>query len=466
MARLPQPGNDQGVWGDILNDFLSQGHKGDGSLKDGSVISSVIADGAVTTAKLATGSAPSAGQALTYGGSGLSWTTLSASGSVPDADATTKGLIQLTGQLGGTAASPTVPGLASKENTITAGTTTQYYRGDKSWQTLNAAAVGLGNVNNTSDANKPVSSAVQTALDGKATDSAVVHLSGNETVTGTKNFTGTLQAGGQAVVVTNDSRLTDQRTPSNTSVTVAKLSAANSPTNGQILSYNGTTFNWIAAPTGGSDPVMGGDISGNASNAQIVAGAVGATELATNAVTTIKITDANVTTAKIADSNVTTAKIADTNVTTAKIADNAITEPKLNISNSPSNNQVLTWQGSALTWTTPSGGGSSSWNINNFTSTATNSPVYPAAGDWLIINNASFSTRVFLPASASAGAKILIKLKTVYPTVGFQANVFVGDTNSYADPSGGSSLILNTQMSAAEFMSDGTDWFVISRYDS
>lgn len=56
----------------------------------------------------------------------------------------------------------------AKESAITAGTTAQYWRGDKSWQTLNSAAVGLGNVSNTSDANKPVSTATQTALDLKA----------------------------------------------------------------------------------------------------------------------------------------------------------------------------------------------------------------------------------------------------------------------------------------------------------
>lgn len=58
--------------------------------------------------------------------------------------------------------------LNGKEATITAGTTAQYWRGDKSWQTLNSTVVGLGNVDNTSDANKPISTATQTALDGKA----------------------------------------------------------------------------------------------------------------------------------------------------------------------------------------------------------------------------------------------------------------------------------------------------------
>lgn len=44
--------------------------------------------------------------------------------------------------------------LAGKEPTISAGISTQYWRGDKTWQTLNKAAVGLGNVDNTSDATK------------------------------------------------------------------------------------------------------------------------------------------------------------------------------------------------------------------------------------------------------------------------------------------------------------------------
>jgi hypothetical protein len=51
-----------------------------------------------------------------------------------------------------------------KENAISAGTTGQYWRGDKSWQTLDKSAVGLGSVDNTSDADKPISTATQTAL--------------------------------------------------------------------------------------------------------------------------------------------------------------------------------------------------------------------------------------------------------------------------------------------------------------
>lgn len=74
MARLPQPGADQGQWGNILNDFLLQSHNSDGSLKS-----------------------------------------------------------------------------------------------------IDKSTVGLGNVDNTADANKPISTATQTALDGKA---ATAHTHG------------------------------------------------------------------------------------------------------------------------------------------------------------------------------------------------------------------------------------------------------------------------------------------------
>lgn len=55
--------------------------------------------------------------------------------------------------------------VSGKENAISAGTTSQYWRGDKSWQTLDKTSVGLSNVDNTSDGNKPVSTAQQEALD-------------------------------------------------------------------------------------------------------------------------------------------------------------------------------------------------------------------------------------------------------------------------------------------------------------
>ena len=82
------------------------------------------------------------------------------SSEVPNASDTTIGKIQLAGDLGGTASSPTVPGLALKapiNNPAFTGTVTG----------VTKTMVDLGNVDNTSDVNKPVSSATQTALDLK-----------------------------------------------------------------------------------------------------------------------------------------------------------------------------------------------------------------------------------------------------------------------------------------------------------
>lgn len=62
------------------------------------------------------------------------------------------------------------------EPIITPGTTSQYYRGDKTFQTLDKSTIGLGNVDNTSDSNKPISTATQNALDLKANKTEVIPL--------------------------------------------------------------------------------------------------------------------------------------------------------------------------------------------------------------------------------------------------------------------------------------------------
>ena len=56
------------------------------------------------------------------------------------------------------------------------------------------AQVGLGNVDNTSDANKPVSTATQSVLNLKANDNTVVKLTGNQIVADVKTFTSSPKA--------------------------------------------------------------------------------------------------------------------------------------------------------------------------------------------------------------------------------------------------------------------------------
>jgi hypothetical protein len=101
------------------------------------------------------------------------------SGATPDADANTMGKIKLAGDLGGTATLPTVPALASKANSsdvtaslaLKANIASPTFTGTVSG--ITKTMVGLGNADNTSDANKPVSSAAQAAFDLKANTSDV-----------------------------------------------------------------------------------------------------------------------------------------------------------------------------------------------------------------------------------------------------------------------------------------------------
>jgi hypothetical protein len=124
-------------------------------------------------------------EVLTFNTTSGKWQNLMPT-TVGDATSSAKGLIQLSGDLAGTATEPTVPGLAvkadtsavnaglaTKEPTVNAGTTSQYYRGDKTWVTLDKLAVNLNNVDNTADASKPVSTAMQNALNLKADTSTM-----------------------------------------------------------------------------------------------------------------------------------------------------------------------------------------------------------------------------------------------------------------------------------------------------
>ena len=103
----------------------------------------------------------------------------------------------------------------AKEAAIAAGTAAQYYRGDKSFQTLDKAAVGLGSVNNTSDADKPVSTAQATAIGLK--QDTLVSGTNIKTVGGNS-----LLGSGDVVLPTGDVTLAGVQTLSNKTITGLK----------------------------------------------------------------------------------------------------------------------------------------------------------------------------------------------------------------------------------------------------
>ena len=111
MSRLPEPGKDAGTWGAILNDYLLKAHSEDGSLKPGIVTNASLAEGTIQESKLHN-------------------------------DVRAK--------------------LNAVDNALV-----ESVAGKTGIVTLTKNDVGLTNIDNTSDLDKPISSATQTALDTK-----------------------------------------------------------------------------------------------------------------------------------------------------------------------------------------------------------------------------------------------------------------------------------------------------------
>ncbi|MES2631241.1 MAG: hypothetical protein V4611_04775 [Patescibacteria group bacterium] len=120
MARLPQVGGDAGNWGALLNDFLLQSHTEEGDLKTDSVGAPQIQPASVTNAAIAFET--------------ITENKLSSA-------------------------------VQAKLNTTAPVTSVASKTGDVS---LSKGDVGLANVDDTSDVNKPISTATQNALNAKA----------------------------------------------------------------------------------------------------------------------------------------------------------------------------------------------------------------------------------------------------------------------------------------------------------
>lgn len=380
MARLPQPGGDEGNWGNILNEYLSETHNTDGTLKNN----------VITPAKLAADT-PVAGEVLSYNGSTFEWITpQAASGSGETNTASNVGT-------GGVGVYKQKAGVNIELKNIAAGSNRVSVTNNAGNDTvdidvvtanlgLTSASVGLGNVNNTSDANKPVSNATQTALNAKA-DTAT-------SITGATSLTG----GGTLAASRTLTLVGDNAAPGNSK-------------------YYGTS----SAGTKGYHDLP---------SATLAAGSVGTTELATNAVTTVKVTDGN--------------------ITAAKLADNAVTEPKLNVSNSPSANNVLSWNGSALAWAAPSGGGGGS----GFNVTAQNGDYTASASDFVIGDATAAGFTVTLPV-ASNGAEVSVK------KIDATGNAIIVMPQGGVQIDDQVTVVVNSRWQSQDFISDGTKWYRI-----
>ncbi len=118
MARLPNPGSDDGSWGNILNDFLVVAHNADGTLRNTGILAAKADDvsvihtaGSEFIAGTKTFNAAPVVPTPSLGSHAANKTYVDsvASSGAPNATTTTPGLIQLAGDLAGNGTTGTVP---------------------------------------------------------------------------------------------------------------------------------------------------------------------------------------------------------------------------------------------------------------------------------------------------------------------------------------------------------------------
>jgi hypothetical protein len=386
MSRLPIPGGDDGQWGSVLNDFILLEHNPDGTHR-------VVVN--------------------------------------PDATTTSKGKIQLAGDLAGTAGAPVIAAGVVTGSKIAAGTVAEANLDAAAQVKLNAVSsgavasvntrtgavvltnsdVGLANVDNTSDVSKPVSTLTQTALNAKYT------------LPGGGIPKTDLAAGVQASLTTADAR------------DAVKLQGravdASAPTDGQVLVYSTGTSSWI--PNTASSTVVS-DATAGAKGIVQLAGDLGGTASSPTVPGLAGKVDAAVVVAK-----------GDVLVATGSGAVSKLTVG--------TNDQVLTAdsaQATGVKWATPAvGGGGLSYTFSTQTANYT-----AANGDYIFADSTASGITITLPAPA---ANATVRVKRLNPS-GNSVQV-AAPVGFYIDAAAVGTDTLNSQYQGQDYLSDGSNWF-------
>jgi hypothetical protein len=211
----------------------------------------------------------------------------------PDATSSVSGKIKLAGDLGGTYDSPSVPGLAAKAP-IESPTFTGTVRG------ITKTMVGLENVENTSDANKPVSDATLTALNLKAPIAS-------PTFSGTATFTGNVSGITATMVglgnVTNKSEADLAISNATATALSAKENSANKSTATDLGATNAShdkypsqlaVKTYVDASLSSGAPDADGLTKGKVQLAGDLTGTAALPSIATSAITSAKIADGTI----------------------------------------------------------------------------------------------------------------------------------------------------------------------------
>ena len=280
VHRLPISGQDDGTWGTILNDFLSVEHNADGTLtnvarpsdlavkaNDSAVVhtsGSETLTGAKTFAISPSIPAPSLGSDA----ANKTYVDSVAVGGAPDATTSSKGIVQLAGDLAGSGTVAAAPKLAATTNvtTIISANATVAGASQKSANLSDLASasnartnLGLATVANTGS---------YVDLSNKPTIPAAGTTAGTYTVGNDTRFAGSAAGTAGAALAATDTSVTNSRAPSGTatgdlsgtypSPTVAKVNGvtvSGTASNGLVLTATGASAaSWQAAAAGFSDP--------------------------------------------------------------------------------------------------------------------------------------------------------------------------------------------------------------------
>lgn len=183
MPRLPTPGGDSGSWGDILNEYLSVSHEGDGTLKASAKADKVSKSGDTMTGPLTLSGAPSSGSHATtkdyVDGVAVGSHTHVLTAGATDVTASAAELNVLDGITASTTELNYTDGVTSSIQTQLDLKADQTALDGKVADAINDGTTTVA----------PSQNAVFDALSGKAADNAVVKLAGDQTVAGVKTFT-------------------------------------------------------------------------------------------------------------------------------------------------------------------------------------------------------------------------------------------------------------------------------------
>jgi hypothetical protein len=227
MSRLPTPGGDNGDWGGILNDYLSQAHNTDGSLKSNVVTATQIQNGTISEALLDT----SVQTKLNASAGTPDWSTIANKPAVIAAGVDQASARAAIGA--GTASTKSDIGLANVDNTSDA--------------TKNAAAASLTNKDLTSGTNTfPTLNQNTTGNAATATKLATARTINGVSFDGTANITVA-----DSTKVPTTTTVNGHPLSSNVTVTANDVLPTQTSNSGKYLTTDGTNSSWATVSGGG-----------------------------------------------------------------------------------------------------------------------------------------------------------------------------------------------------------------------